>query len=112
MEIARECSLESWSEIAYREEIGSADGLVLVAERPDGNIVGFFVGRIVPGPDKDNADAEIYNVGVSESWRGSRRGDFAGPISRPMSCEEHGRRLAGSQSVELRRVVLLRSRGI
>jgi len=62
--IAEESSLSSWTRQGYIDEIERPDSIFLLAETADDVIVGFIIGRIVPGPD-----AEIYNIAVAENAR-------------------------------------------
>ena len=77
--IAEESRLSPWTQQGYIDEIMRPDSIFLLAETADNEIMGFIVGRIVPGPE-----AEIYNIAVSKKARrqGTGNGLLAEFISR------------------------------
>lgn len=77
--IAEKSHLSPWTRQAYIDEIERPGSIFLVAETPYNAILGFIVGRIVPGPD-----AEIYNIAVVENARrqGAGKGLLTEFISR------------------------------
>lgn len=68
--IAEESRLSPWTQQSYIDEIDRPDSIFLLAGTSDSVILGFIVGRIVPGPD-----AEIYNIAVAENARRQRVGN-------------------------------------
>ncbi|MEP7147687.1 MAG: ribosomal protein S18-alanine N-acetyltransferase [Acidobacteriota bacterium] len=60
-----ECGLSPWSIDAYESELERQDSLILKAQRMDGSVIGFILGRV----PFDGGDAEIYNLGVATTLR-------------------------------------------
>jgi len=67
--IADESGLSHWTRQGYFDEIDRPDSIFLTVATGDDGIVGFILGRIVPGPD-----AEIYNIAVEKNTRRHRLG--------------------------------------
>ena len=65
--LALDSRIDAWSEADYAEEISRPRSFVLKASAGR-NVVGFLVARIVPGSD-GVTDAELYNIGVADSYR-------------------------------------------
>lgn len=69
LQLADECRLSRWSERDYIDELGRTDSTLLCATTKS-KIVGFLVGRFVPGSET-GLDAELYNIGVAPTDRGT-----------------------------------------
>ena len=70
LEIAIECGLSSWSESDYMDEAGRDDSIMLRLETETCETIGFLIGRRVISSTVENRyDAEIYNIGVKESFQ-------------------------------------------
>lgn len=66
MHIAAETKLSHWSAQNYLEEIKNPDAIMLRLVSDNNSMVGFVVGRLVPGGNIDmQIDAEIYNIAVT-----------------------------------------------
>ncbi len=65
-----DCGLSPWTVAAYESECERPDSVIIKAERQDGEIAGFILGRVPFG----GGDAEIYNLGVSFRFRRHRIG--------------------------------------
>jgi ribosomal-protein-alanine N-acetyltransferase len=66
-------NLSPWSAQSYLEEMKNADAIMLRLVGEDNSTIGFVVGRTIGGGDTGAlADAEIYNIAVSEDEQ--RRG--------------------------------------
>src|SRR6478752_3237153 len=66
--IADETNLNRWTAQHYLDELKNPYAIMFRLEANDMSTLGFIVGRIVAGPDDDNPDAEIYNIGVSPEF--------------------------------------------
>ena len=67
--LASELGLSWWTLKDYRDELNRRDSVMLV-EANDSKVVGFIVGRRVPGSESgDGQDAEIYNIGVDREFQ-------------------------------------------
>lgn len=61
--IAISAQIDAWSESAYLGEISRDGSIITVAEDPSEKIIGFVLGRKVPGVDA-GWDLEIFNIAV------------------------------------------------
>lgn len=74
--LASDLGLSHWSEKDYVAESSRADSHLKVAVR-EKEIIGFIVGRRIPGNGHEKAvDAEIYNIGVAEREQRHGVGDL------------------------------------
>ena len=62
--IAGNTNLSPWSAQNYLDELHTPAAVMLAIEDDTPRTIGFIVGRVVPGPDPDTQDAEIYNIAV------------------------------------------------
>ena len=70
--IAEERGLSPWSANDYLEEAKRNDSTLLRLESETGETVGFLVGRrVLSASSETHFDAEIYNIGVRESFQRS-----------------------------------------
>ena len=69
VQIARECGLGSWSPTDFGTELQRTDSIFLVAFDEKGNLAGYVLGRVIPGPRDDSESAELYNIGVLTDLR-------------------------------------------
>ncbi len=70
--IGEECRLSPWSKKDYREEAIRSDSTMVRLENDSGEIVGFIVGRRIPGSGIESLqDAELYNIGVKPRHQGN-----------------------------------------
>lgn len=65
--IGLQCGLSAWSEPDYMLEAARTDSIMLGCQT-GGKLVGFIVGRRIPGYESE-LDAEIYNIGVLAEFR-------------------------------------------
>jgi [ribosomal protein S18]-alanine N-acetyltransferase len=66
-EIAKSSGIDAWTVDQYLQEIHSTESIVLVAMF-DGAVLGFVLGRVVPG-NVAATEAEIYNIAVRNEAR-------------------------------------------
>jgi ribosomal-protein-alanine N-acetyltransferase len=66
-EIAKSSGIDAWTVDQYLQEIHSTESIVLVAMY-DGAVLGFVLGRVVPG-NVAATEAEIYNIAVVNEAR-------------------------------------------
>ena len=66
-EIANSSGIDAWTVDQYLQEIHSTESIVLVAMF-DGAVLGFVLGRVVPG-NVAATEAEIYNIAVVNEAR-------------------------------------------
>ena len=66
-QLALDVRIDAWSAKEYSDEISRPNSIVLKASY-HGELIGFLVARIVPGPT-DKPDAELYNIAVSPSCK-------------------------------------------
>ena len=66
-EIAKSSGIDAWTVDQYLQEIHSTESIVLVAMY-DGAVLGFVLGRVVPG-NVAATEAEIYNIAVRNEAR-------------------------------------------
>lgn len=66
--IAVACGIDAWTADQYRDETNRSDAIFLIAAE-DSEIVGFIVGRSVPGT-AEGLDGEVYNIAVLPQFRG------------------------------------------
>ena len=64
-------SIDAWRADDYALETERRDSVVLKATDAQGHIIGFILGRLVPGQRSD-FDADLYNIAVLEPFQ--RRG--------------------------------------
>lgn len=71
--LATELKLSHWSAKDYSAERARTDSYMSVAVDEGDVIIGFIVGRRVPGSEKDESgfDAELYNIGVADRKQGT-----------------------------------------
>jgi len=68
--IASFSGLSRWSANDYENEIGRSDTIFRKCADVSCNILGFIIGRVVPGSIGESAlDAEIYNIAVVDAFR-------------------------------------------
>ena len=65
-EIADECGLSPWSYRNFKDELARDDSIMLLVRSGSGKAAGFIIGRII----HVESGAEIYNIGVTETFRG------------------------------------------
>ena len=73
VELGKSLGLSQWTVADYRDELRRADAGMLAAVK-GANVVGFIVGRRVPGSTHGRVDAEIYNIGVNPRFQRSGTG--------------------------------------
>jgi [ribosomal protein S18]-alanine N-acetyltransferase len=85
--IAESTNLSRWTAQNYLDELRTESSIMLAIEDQIPRIIGFVVGRVVPGPDTERYDAEIYNIAVVPEGQGRGMGQllFDGFVAR---CEQ------------------------
>ncbi len=76
IDIAGDLGLSYWSRADYIDEASRTDSISLVMGNAEELVVGFIVGRIVPGNIEGSKDAEIYNLGVIEDQQRRALGSY------------------------------------
>jgi ribosomal-protein-alanine N-acetyltransferase len=64
-EIADECGLSPWSYQSFVNELARDDSIMLLIRDSPGKPIGFIVGRTISA----ESGAEIYNIGVTKTFR-------------------------------------------
>lgn len=73
--IGEESKLSPWSAQSYIEEMRNPDSIMLRLISEENEIIGFVVGRLVPGGDIEvRTDAEIYNIAVTQKHQSQGHG--------------------------------------
>jgi ribosomal-protein-alanine acetyltransferase len=71
LRLASDLGLSAWTLRDYREELKHPDS-EMIAALAGSRVVGFMIGRRVPGSGPDETpDAEIYNIGVEHEFQRS-----------------------------------------
>lgn len=60
-----ECDLSPWTIASYESECERRDSVIIKAQRQDGEIVGFILGRV----PSEGGEAEIYGLGVAPRFQ-------------------------------------------
>jgi ribosomal-protein-alanine N-acetyltransferase len=73
--IGEASKLSPWSAQSYLDEIKNPNAILLRLVSCENEIIGFVVGRLVPGGEIDvRMDAEIYNIAVVSEHRNTGNG--------------------------------------
>lgn len=69
--------MSPWSAQSYLDEIKNPDAILLRLVSSENEIIGFVVGRLVPGGNVEfRTDAEIYNIAVVSEHRNTGNGQL------------------------------------